>query len=468
MGSDKTVAGLAQALKEAGLRDGMTLSFHHHLRNGDGVLNMALDGASSLGVKSLKVAASSIFPVHAPLVDHVKKGTVTDLDVNYMSGPVADFVSCGGVSNTVTFRTHGGRPRAIESGELSVDIAVIAAPTCDGRGNISGVIGPSACGSLGYAMADAAHAKTVIAVTDNLIPRVVPASIDQSLVDIVISVDSIGDPSGIVSGTTKIPRNPVALTIARYAASAIDASGLWREGVSFQTGAGGASLATALYLREIMTDRGFRGSFAMGGITSQMVRFLEDGLVDNLYDVQCFDLDAVRSLGVNRGHVEVSASLYASPGNKGPLVDDLDVVILGAAEIDLDFNVNVHTDSSGRIIGGSGGHSDTAAGAKLTVVVAPLVRARLPIVMDRVIAVSTPGSTVDLLVTERGMAVNPSRPELKEDLERAGLPVFSIGHLRDVALSMTGVPEEVRPQGRVVAEVEYRDGRIIDRIRAIE
>ncbi|MDD4837378.1 MAG: citrate lyase subunit alpha, partial [Dethiosulfovibrio sp.] len=246
------------------------------------------------------------------------------------------------------------------------------------------------------------------------------------------------------------------------------ASGLWREGVSFQTGAGGASLATALYLREIMTDRGFRGSFAMGGITSQMVRFLEEGLVDNLYDVQCFDLDAVRSIGANRKHVEVSASLYASPGNKGPLVDDLDVVILGAAEIDLDFNVNVHTDSSGRIIGGSGGHSDTAAGAKLTVVVAPLVRARLPIVMDRVIAVSTPGSTVDLLVTERGMAVNPSRPELKEVLERAGLPVFSIRHLRDMALSMTGVPEEVRPQGRVVAEVEYRDGRIIDRIRSVE
>ena len=468
MGLDKTVTGLAQALKDAGLKDGMTLSFHHHLRDGDGVLNMALDAASSLGAKGLKVAASSLFPVHGPLVEHIKNGTVTDLDVNYMSGPVADLVSNGGLKSSVTFRTHGGRPRAIESGDLKVDIAVIAAPTCDVRGNISGVMGPSACGSLGYAMADAAHAMAVVAVTDNLVSRVGQASIDQTMVDMVVPVESIGDPSGIVSGTTRLPRDPVALTIARYASLAIDASGLWRDGVSFQTGAGGASLATALYLREIMADRGFRGSFAMGGITSQMVRFLEDGLVDNLYDVQCFDLDAVRSLGENRRHVEVSASLYANPWNKGPLVDDLDVVILGAAEIDIDFNVNVHTDSSGRIIGGSGGHSDTAAGAKLTVVVAPLVRARLPIVVEKVIAVSTPGSTVDLLVTERGMAVNPSRPDLLDSLERAGLPVLSIRSLRDMALSMTGVPEDVRPYGRVVAEVEYRDGSTIDRIRSIQ
>ncbi len=468
MGLDKTVTGLAQALKDAGLKDGMTLSFHHHLRDGDGVLNMALGAASSLGAKGLKVAASSLFPVHGPLVEHIKNGTVTDLDVNYMSGPVADLVSHGGLKNSVTFRTHGGRPRAIESGDLKVDIAVIAAPTCDVRGNISGVMGPSACGSLGYAMADAAHAMAVVAVTDNLVSRVGQASIDQTMVDMVVPVESIGDPSGIVSGTTRLPRDPVALTIARYASLAIDASGLWRDGVSFQTGAGGASLATALYLREIMADRGFRGSFAMGGITSQMVRFLEDGLVDNLYDVQCFDLDAVRSLGENRRHVEVSASLYANPWNKGPLVDDLDVVILGAAEIDIDFNVNVHTDSSGRIIGGSGGHSDTAAGAKLTVVVAPLVRARLPIVVEKVIAVSTPGSTVDLLVTERGMAVNPSRPDLLDSLERAGLPVLSIRSLRDMALSMTGVPEDVRPYGRVVAEVEYRDGSTIDRIRSIQ
>jgi citrate lyase subunit alpha/citrate CoA-transferase len=148
-------------------------------------------------------------------------------------------------------------------------------------------------------------------------------------------------------------------------------------------------------------------------------------------------------------------------------VDDLDVVILGATEIDLDFNVNVHTDSSGRIIGGSGGHSDTAAGAKLAVVVAPLVRSRLPIVVDRVTTVSTPGDTVDLLITERGIAVNPRRPELREALDRAGLPVMSIRELREIALSITGIPRTYRPKGRTVGIVEYRDGRVIDRISEV-
>ena len=464
---DKMIGSLREALKAMGLADGMILSFHHHLRNGDAVLNGTLDAASSLGISGLTVAASSIFPVHAPLVEHIRRGTVSRLEVNYMSGPVADFVSRGGMMEPVIFRTHGGRPRAIESGELPIDIAVVAAPSADGRGNLTGTKGPSACGSLGYAMADARCAKRVLAVTDNPVDRVAPASIDQSLVDAVVTVDSIGDPAGIVSGTTRMPRDPVALVMARYAAMAIKASGLLADGVSFQTGAGGASLAAASYLRDMMRDLGVVGSFGMGGITSHMVRFLREGLVKRLYDVQCFDLEAVKSIAEDERHVEVSASLYASPGTKGPLVDDLDVVILGATEIDLDFNVNVHTDSSGRIIGGSGGHSDTAAGAKLAVVVAPLVRSRLPIVVDRVTTVSTPGDTVDLLVTERGMAVNPARPELRETLDRAGLPVMSIGELREIALSITGIPRTYRPKGRTVGIVEYRDGRVIDRISEV-
>ena len=158
---------------------------------------------------------------------------------------------------------------------------------------------------------------------------------------------------------------------------------------------------------------------------------------------------------------------YASPTAKSAAVDNLDVVILGATQIDDHFNVNVHTDSSGQIMGGAGGHSDTAAGAKLTMIVAPLFRARLPIVVDQVLAVSTPGDTVDVLVTQRGIAVNPAKPQLKAQLEQAGLPVYPIQELREMAQRLTGVPQPVPRGDREVGLVEYRDGRIIDEIYQI-
>ena len=174
------------------------------------------------------------------------------------------------------------------------------------------------------------------------------------------------------------------------------------------------------------------------------------------------------SLRENPNHIEVSASRYASPGVKSACVDHLDTVILGATQVDLDFNVNVHTDSNGFIMGGSGGHSDTAAGARLAIIVAPLYRARLPIVVDHVHTKSTPGSTVDVLVTQRGVAVNPAREELKQRLVRGGLPVFDISELKNMAERVTGTPEDIEKGGRVVAKVEYRDGTIIDEIRSVE
>jgi len=257
-----------------------------------------------------------------------------------------------------------------------------------------------------------------------------PISIDQTKVDYVVQVDTIGDPQGIVSGTTRITRDPLGLTIAKYAAQVIDGSGLLKEGFSFQTGAGGASLAATYFLKQIMQKKNITGSFGLGGITRYFVEFLEEGLFQTLLDTQCFDLDAVRSLKANPRHQEISASFYANPSSKGCVVDNLDVVILGATEIDQEFNVNVHTDSNGNIIGGSGGHSDTAAGAKLTMIVAPLFRARLPIVVEKVFTKTTPGETVDVLVTERGIAVNPQNIELQGRLREVGLPVVAIQELK--------------------------------------
>ena len=466
---DKVVHSLREAIKLAGVKSGMTVSFHHHMRNGDFVLNMVMEELAQMGVKNLTVNASSVFDCHRPLIDHIRSGVVTKLCCNYMAAGVGRAISAGIMDTPVEFRTHGGRPADIVSGRTPIDVAFIAAPTADTMGNCTGKTGRSACGSLGYAFPDAMYAKKVIVITDNLVPYpLTERSIDETYIDYVVPVEAIGDPAGIVSGTTKITRDPVGLVMAETAARVIQASGLLKDGFSFQTGAGGATLAAAKYLKDIMLRDNIHGSFGLGGITGYMVDMLNAGCFQKLLDVQCFDLKAVESIRQNPNHSEVSAMHYASPNAKSAAVDSLDVVLLGATEVDLGFNVNVHTDSSGSIMGGSGGHSDTAAGAKLAMIIAPLSRARLPIVRDRVQCISTPGSTIDVLVTQRGVAVNPARPELKKALEDARLPVCSIEELKARAEAICGTPRAVRHGKKVVADVIYRDGTVIDQLYNVE
>ncbi|MEG0377957.1 MAG: citrate lyase subunit alpha, partial [Eubacterium sp.] len=364
---------------------------------------------------------------------------------------------------------HGGRAGAMEDGTSTIDVAFVAAPSADNMGNMSGKYGPSACGSLGYAFSDARYAKKVVAITDHLVPYPLEdTSIDEGYVDAVVCVDKIGDASKIVSGTTKITKDPVGLRIAYLAAQVIKHSGYLKNGFSFQTGAGGASLAVAKYVEEMMEADSIKGSFCMGGITGYLVSMMEKGTFDTLLDVQCFDMEAIESIRKNKRHQEISAGRYASPAAKSSAVDSLDVVVLGATQVDVDFNVNVHTDSNGYIMGGSGGHCDTAAGAKLAIVVAPLIRARLPLIVDRVLCKTTPGETIDVIVTQRGIAVNPKHKALIEKLLNAGLPVKTLEELKEIAEKTSGVPETVKPCGRVVAEVLYRDGTRIDTIKSIK
>lgn len=135
---------------------------------------------------------------------------------------------------------------------------------------------------------------------------------------------------------------------------------------------------------------------------------------------------------------------------------------MGATEIDLDFNVNVTTTSTGEIMGGSGGHSDTAAGANVTIVVSQLFNARIPVIKDKVICKTTPGETIDILVTERGIAINPLRKDLYERLKETNLPIKSIAELKAISDNLIGVPEEIKFADKIIGVVEYRDGSVID------
>ena len=461
----KLLNSIKEAVQQVGLKDGMTISFHHHMRNGDFVLNMVLEAVAELGIKDLTVNASSVFDIHEPIIGHVKNGVVTGIECNYMGGKVGKAICEGLMEKPVIFRTHGGRPSDMEKGTSHIDVAFIAAPTSDDMGNCTGKYGKSACGSMGYAFADAYNADKVVVITDNLVPHpLVDFSISEIYVDYVVEVDQIGNPAGIVSGTTKITRDPVGLKMADYAAKVIEASGLLKDGFSFQTGAGGATLAAAKYVQDIMLAKGVQGSYIMGGITKYLVEMLQAGCFRTIMDGQTFDLDSIDSLRNDPRHQEVSLYHYAGPNAPSCIVNSLDTIFAGATEIDTDFNVNVHTDSNGFIMGGSGGHSDICAGAKMSVIITPMFRNRLPMIRDRVTTITTPGKDIDVVVTQGGVAVNPKNVELKARLQAAGLPIVDIHELQAKAERMTGKPQPIRHGDKVVAEVIYRDGTIIDRI----
>ena len=290
-------------------------------------------------------------------------------------------------------------------------------------------------------MVDAGFAKKVVLITDNSVeyPNT-PFSIHQDMVDYIVTVDSVGDPKGITTGATRITKNPRDLLLAKLVSEVVVNSGYFENGFSLQTGSGGASVAVTRFLREYMEERNVKARWALGGISGPMVKLHEDGFIGRLLDVQSFDGEAIRSIGENRYHTEIDASYYANPLNKGCAVNKLNVVILSALEIDKDFNVNVITCSDGIIRGASGGHSDTAVGSGLSIIVAPLVRGRTATVIDSVQTVITPGSTVDVLVTDRGIAVNPRRPEIMERLKSCKLPVYSIEELKNKAEKIVGRP----------------------------
>jgi len=468
-GETKLLGSIREAIEKTGLSEGMTISFHHHFREGDKVLNMVMDEIAAMGIKDLKLAPSSIANVHEPLIEHIRNGVITSITSSGLRDKLGAAISHGLMENPVIIRSHGGRARAIEKDEIHIDVAFLGAPSSDAYGNANGSHGKANCGSLGYAKVDAEFADKVVIITDNLVPYPnTPVSIPQNHVDYVVEVESIGDPNGIAKGATRITTNPKELLIAEYANKVITASPYYKEGFSFQSGTGGSTLAVARFLQESMRRDSIKASFALGGLTGHLCSMLEEGLIEKIIDTQCFDRGAIESMKKNENHYEISASFYANPGNKGAAVNQLDVVVLSALEIDTDFNVNVMTGSDGVIRGASGGHSDASAGAKLSLVLTPLLRGRIPTIVEKVNTIITPGESIDVVVTEIGIAVNPERTDLMEAFRNLGIPQFTMEELKEKAYAIAGRPDAIEYEEKIVALIEYRDGSLIDVVRKVK
>jgi citrate lyase subunit alpha / citrate CoA-transferase len=461
---DKRVPDLATALKKCGLEDGMVISSHHHLRDGDRVALLALETAARLGARDLVWFPSASFPCQAAVTQLMDQGAVHHIEGS-MNGPLGDYCSAGKMRGLGVLRSHGGRWQAIQDGEVKIDIAVIAAPSADAFGNANGTQGKSACGSLGFALADSIYADHVIVVTDNLVPfPCVPWQVQGNNVDFVVEVDSIGDPSKIVSGTTEITRSPDRLKIAEYVARFIRDAGLLRPGFSFQAGAGGIALAFVAYLRDMMRASKVKARFVRGGSTKFLVEMLEEGLTDYILDGQTFDLDAVRSLGSDPRHVATSPFNSYNYHGKGNFSSMVDVAVLGATEVDLHFNGNVVTHSDGRLLHGIGGWQNCLF-AGCTILAVPSFRDRIPVIVDEVTTLTGPGELIDVVITERGMAINPLRKDLISAVRGSDLPIRSIEEIQhEVHAICGGKPEKAKVTEHPVAVVKWVDGTVLDTV----
>ncbi len=461
---NKVILDLKMALIKAGIKDGMTISTHHHFRNGDIVANQIFDAAAEIGVKDLMWFPSASFPCHAPIIQHLDSGVLHHIEGS-MNGPLGDYCSSGKMHGLGVLRSHGGRYQAIQDGEVHIDIAVIAAPTADPFGNANGLMGPSACGLLGFALADSQYADKVIVVTDNLVDfPCVPWQIQGNYVDYVVVMDKIGVPEKIISGTTQITRSPDRLLIAEMTAQFVKAAGILKDGFSFQAGAGGTALSFAIFLKDMMKELGIKARFIRGGSTQYLVQMLEEGLTDYILDGQTFDLEGVRSMRENPHHVNTSPFTSYNYHGKGNFASMVDVVVLGATEVDVNFNANVVTHSDGRLLHGIGGWQNCLF-SKCTILPIPSFRDRIPVIVDKVTTLCGPGELIDVIVTERGIAINPLRKDLIEATKRSGLPIRAIKDLkREVEEICGGRPEQPKLGDKIVAVTKWVDGTVLDSI----
>ncbi|MDG1901588.1 MAG: citrate lyase subunit alpha [Bacteroidales bacterium] len=463
---NKEVNTLKEALINAGLKDGMTISSHHHFRNGDLIAKQVFDIAHDLGIKNLRWYPSASFPCQEELIKYLEDGTINRIEGS-MNGPLGKFTSEGKMKGVSILRSHGGRYQAIQDGEVKIDIAIIAAPTADTFGNANGVNGDAACGLLGFALADSQYAEKVIVVTDNLVPfPCIPWQIQGNYVDFVVKVDKVGLPEKIISGTTQITKSPDRLLIAEMTADFCEKTGLIYDGFSYQAGAGGTALSIGNYFGDILRKNNWKARFIRAGSNKYPVELLEEGLVEYILDGQTFDLEGVRSMRENQNHVNTSPFTSYNFHSKGNFAQFVDIVVLGATEIDVEFNANVVTHSDGYLLHGIGGWQNCLA-AKTTIMPIPLFRDRIPVIRDRVTTLCAPGELIDVIVTERGIAINPLRKDLIQKARSAGIELKTIHQLKEEAEKICGIPEEVILSDEIVSVIKWIDGTVIDSVKKV-
>jgi len=152
---------------------------------------------------------------------------------------------------------------------------------------------------------------------------------------------------------------------------------------------------------------------------------------------------------------------YHGKGNFASLVD---AVVLGATEVDVNFNANVVTHSDGRLLHGIGGWQNCLA-AGCTILAVPSFRDRIPVIIDEVTTLTGPGELIDVVATERGIAINPRRQDLLDAVKGSSLPIRPIQDIKaEVERICGGKPARPKLGDRPVAVVKWVDGTVLDTV----
>ncbi|HKI78730.1 MAG TPA: citrate lyase subunit alpha, partial [Ignavibacteriaceae bacterium] len=72
---------------------------------------------------------------------------------------------------------------------------------------------------------------------------------------------------------------------------------------------------------------------------------------------------------------------------------------------------------------------------------------------------------IDVIITERGIAINPLRKDLLNAVKKSSLPVKTIKELKAEVDSICGVPEKPKlNKNKVVAVIKWVDGTVLDSV----
>lgn len=458
---NKIINNFEALIGEADIKSGMTISFHHHLREGDRVLTDILEKLYKNGIKDINLVATSTLNTHEKIWEYIKNGTVSVLNTSGLKGALAEKCINGEFDNPVIFRSHGCRARAVSDGELKIDIAFIAAAKCDIYGNATGCYGKNSFGSSGYGIWDSLNSVKTIIVTDDISETLLShISINSSDVDFIYETASIGNNSEIQTGSLK-PKIDTGSRIIASDTVKIITECFDTETLKIQMGSGGISTAVSEELMKKLSEKNKKIDWILGGITKYSVEMLKNHFVNSLIDVQSFSPECSESIFSDKNHHEIDVNSYANPKNKNAYVNFLDIAILSALEIDTSFNVNVLTASDGTIKGAIGGHQDVAEGSEITIITAPLLRGRIPIIVGKVKNIVTQGKFADILITDFGIAVNPLREDIKELFKNKNIPFKDINELRKIAVTLSGeITEPEFDTDKTVGIIHDRYGNI--------
>ena len=467
------------------LNDGDTISYPHYYRTGDLGLEFIIEKLKQHKKRGIILYANAVFDNTDPwLFEAFQDGTLGGIYGNVfrkfgehiISGELLPWKGVG--------FSHGNRVRKLQTGEVHIKIAFGPVPIADIYGNANGMMGKKEhwCGPLGLFDADTQFADYTCLLAGTVSTSLImPTSISMETVDFVVKVDDPGLSIGIGSGTLDLERirsKKFNVIIANNVLNVMKSAQVIQENFNFQVGSG-AGLIVLDEIRKMLKEKSIQANFAIGGVTSMHVEMLDEGTLKYLMHGQLFEPSekVVQSLLNNPFHQEITAGYYASVANKEAAVNMLDVAVLSALEIDLDFNVNTVC-ANGRIIGGIGGGQDVAAGADLTIMFLPLATGKnqkgFPKVVDKVYTKTTPGEVIDVVVTEDFVAINPksksSKKEiLKENAKKNGLNIVSIEELHNLSIKKAKefgkLPIKTETTDEVVHIIEWRDGTLLDTIK---